>query len=151
MSRAGNEAGFSLLEMLLALSIVALAAYLTFFSGRRTGNSTDLNALAQKTAALLRTARSSALRNGTKHTVSFDLAAREMSFDARKLTFPEDVVLRVQAAASERLSEDELGIAFDPTGRSSGGTIHLARKGVNRTVRVNWLTGSVAVAMEPAR
>lgn len=133
MSRAGAaERGFTLLELLVALTIVALGAMLAL--PRLEGLlRPDLDRTAQRVALAIRDSRTSAMRTGRPVAVTPERLAPVL---------PAGVTIAANGF-------EETGLLFFPIGTSSGGTIMLATADQRRAVHVDWLTGRVTVERVP--
>lgn len=145
--RADPEAGFSLLEVVCALAIVAALAALAL-PRLPTGTSRPrLEAYAVETAALLKADRTAAVWRGTPVATSVDAAAGRIASGAsrRAVRIPADV--RMQAVLPQYCNSRPVraAISFFPSGLSCGGVVTLMRQGAGYEVRVNWLTGGVEI------
>lgn len=121
-----RQAGFTLLEMLVALGLFALGAAIVLPNLARGFGPADLGSASQLVAAEMRRARNLALETRV-----------ETRFPMRPLELPGGVVMLVEPAE---------GIRFFPDGSSSGGRAALARGQATRLVEVDWLTGRVQAA-----
>lgn len=146
-SSTDREAGFTLLEVIIVMCIIALVASLAVSLTPGTGRA-RLKALTLETAALLRRERLGAIFTGRAHQVSIDYAARALIGDGGDIVpIPSDVVLDVLAVDDSsfgRLS----AIRFEPDGASSGGVLKLSLQKAEYEVRVNWYTGAIAIFPE---
>jgi general secretion pathway protein H len=147
MNDAGQR-GFTLLEMVCVLAIIALlAAVLLPFIPHETSRS-RLQAYALQTAALLKTDRNAAIRQQASVATLVDAEARAIRSGASRATvrIPDDVrfdaLLPDTCARRPALST----INFFANGTSCGGTIALTRFDVGYEIRVNWLTGRIEVS-----
>jgi general secretion pathway protein H len=141
------EAGFTLLEMVCVLAMVALLAAILLPRFPIATSRTRLEAYAVEVAALLKADRNAALgRRGAVEAV-VDAPGRTVSSGSsgRVVRVPDDVVfdalLPQRCNARPALS----AISFFATGMSCGGTIRLTRLDSGFEVRVNWLTGGVEI------
>jgi len=143
----GAERGFTLLEMVCVLAIIALlAAVLLPFVPRETSRA-RLQAYALQTATLLKADRFAAISRRTSVATLVDAGARAIHSGARpdSVQIPDDVrfdailpqTCRQQAALST--------ISFFANGTSCGGTIALTRFDTGFEIRVNWLTGRIEI------
>lgn len=133
MSRAGTaEAGFTLVELLVALTLVALLAAV---------------ALPRVQALLVpsieQTTRRVALAVRDQRTAAM-LSGRMVVVTGAAL-----VPLLPAGTVVEAAEPAEPGILFFPNGSSSGGRIVLAAWDGRRAVEVDWLTGRVTVGRAP--
>jgi general secretion pathway protein H len=150
MSSTDRRAGFSLLEVMAVMLIVALVASLVITTMSGTGRA-GLEAVTLKAAALLRRERLGAILGGHIRRVSLDGDSRALIGDGGDIvTIPRDVVLDVlgaDAVWSGRLAV----VRFDPDGASTGAVLRLSREKAEYEIRVNWYTGSVEVVSGQAR
>ncbi len=144
MPRSEPKAGFTLIEMLAVMSIIALAAGVTVTMSQGSGRS-GLKAVVMRTAALIRHERRAAILTAHERRVSLDGVHRIfIGDDGEEVAIPKDImvdVLGADAASSGR----QMVVLFHPDGASSGSALHFAREGAAYEIRVNWFTGRVAV------
>ncbi|HVX92448.1 MAG TPA: prepilin-type N-terminal cleavage/methylation domain-containing protein [Xanthobacteraceae bacterium] len=144
MWSADRRAGFTLIEVVAVMLIVALVASLVVAATPGTGRG-GLKALALRTAALLRRERLAAMLSGSVRRVSLDEERRVLvADDGRGVAIPRDVTLDV-LGASERWSGRLAVARFDPDGGSSGAVLKLSRERAGYEIRVNWYTGGVSI------
>jgi general secretion pathway protein H len=146
MSDAAQR-GFTLLEMVCVLAIIALlSAVLLPFVPRETSRS-RLQAFALQTAALLKMDRNAAIRRGTSVATLVDAEARAIRSGASRaaILIPNDV--RFDAVLPQTCEQRAAlsNISFFANGTSCGGTIALTRFDAGYEIRVNWLTGRIEV------
>src|ERR1700742_3093334 len=147
MSDVGQR-GFTLLEMVCVLAIIALlAAVLLPFIPHETSRS-RLQAYALQTAALLKTDRNAAIRRQTSVATLVDAEARAIRSGASQasIVIPDDV--RFDALLPQTCGRQAAlsTISFFANGTSCGGSITLTRFDAGYEIRVNWLTGRIEVA-----
>jgi general secretion pathway protein H len=127
--------GFTLIEMLVVLAVLALIAGLVVARGPSRSVALDLRAATATVVGELRRGRAAAIAGDAAVTVTLDPAARAIRVgDAPPRALPGDVAL---AAAA---------IRFTPDGAAAGGPIALAAGARRVTITVSWLTGRVSVA-----
>lgn len=134
--------GFTLLELLAVILIMALGISLLSFSVNRGLNSVKDRQAGRDLTLVLRAARNAAIAQGQAVVVSFDLAAHTYKAQAvgqAEHRLPDGMQMRVTTAAD--LVPNEAVIAFYPAGNSSGGNVYLTRNGLSWRVDVPWLTG----------
>jgi general secretion pathway protein H len=141
------QGGFTLLEMVCVLAIIALiAAVLLPFIPRETSRS-RLQAYALQAATLLKIDRDAAIRRQVSVATLVDTGSRAIRSGASPaaIRIPDDVhfdaVLPQTCERRAALST----IRFFANGTSCGGTIALSRFDAGFEIRVNWLTGRVEI------
>lgn len=147
-SRAG-EAGFTLIEMIVVLVVLALA--MTVFVGRGPMRSRSVVAagVAREIAEALRVARSAAIATGRPVTVSIDPARHAYGADKTDLhSLPPDIGLEVRGPDGRPLPlrTSRLDIQFRPDGSATGGSLAVADGARTLHVGVDWITGRVSLA-----
>jgi general secretion pathway protein H len=143
----GGEVGFSLLELLVVLSILALAGYLAMPLVRRPAGDAVLIATARKLASDMRTARAAAIRDNAERTLTIDLARRRFRVDGVTGYSPiaSGIAIDFITLGKERLSASQGRLRFFADGSASGGNVVLRGGGRTLTVRLDWMTGHASV------
>lgn len=142
--RRPAEGGFTLLELLVTLLVLALALGLTAPMLNRSTEAVRARAEIAGFSAVLRHARERAITSGTPHAVVIDPDAHRVDVRAggpdgeirHTRTLPDRVT--VQASPPPALT-----VRFEPQGGSSGGDFRVAAGGVTYRVTVDPLTGRV--------
>jgi general secretion pathway protein H len=150
MSRAG-ERGFTLLEMVCVIALIAmLAAVLLPFVPHHTSRS-RLQAYALEAATLLKADRNAAIRRGADVSTLVDAASRAIrsGATAQTLRIPDDVRFDALLPQTCRQRPALSTVSFFADGMSCGGTIALARLDTAYEIRVNWLTGRIEIVSRP--
>jgi general secretion pathway protein H len=141
---ANGEDGFSLIEVVAVMLIIAMVAGLAVAFTRGTGRA-QLKAVALETASLFRRERLGAILTGRNRLVSLDGEHRLFVGDSGDVVaIPRDVAVNL-TGIDERWSGRQAVVGFHPDGASSGAVLTLSRQGVEYEIRVNWFTGGVAV------
>lgn len=142
-----GEAGFTLLEVVCALLIVAALAALALPRIPLGTSRPRLEAYAVEAAALLKADRAAAVRQGRFVATDVDAPAGRLRSGAsgRTVRLPRDVRIAalLPRQCDGRMVRGEIG--FFPSGMSCGGVVTLARGAATYEVRVNWLTGGVEI------
>ncbi|WP_273819291.1 MULTISPECIES: GspH/FimT family pseudopilin [Pseudomonas] len=144
MTGLGVARGFTLLEMLVVLLIIATGVSL-LAHGVAGGLDNARERQARRELGLaLRSARNHAVLSGQPATLHVDLLRNSYRVDNQaEQRLPEDMHLRLTTAA-DLSSSREGAIEFYPDGGSSGGNIYLQRGANSWRVDVAWLTGKVS-------
>ncbi len=140
-------AGVTILELLIVLTIMALAAAIVVpvFTGGV--SNAELRGAARQLAAGLRLARSEAVAQRRETFLVLDVAGRRFKVDRNPAehALPRDVELKLYTAQKD-LVDDKIGsIRFYPDGGSNGGRITVGAGERKYEVDVDWLTGRVAI------
>jgi general secretion pathway protein H len=146
------ERGFTLLEMVCVLAVIAmLAAVLLPLIPRQTSRS-RLEAYAVQTATLLKADRSAAIRRRSDVATLVDATTRSIhsGATAAMISIPEDVHFDALLPQTCRQRAALSTISFFADGMSCGGTIALSRLDTGYEVRVNWLTGRIEIVLRNA-
>jgi general secretion pathway protein H len=144
---AKAEDGFTLLEMVCVMAIIAMLAAVLLPNISRGTSRPRLEAYAVETASLLKADRTAAIRGRAQIATQIDAGTRSLRSGAtgRTLRVPNDVAF--DALLPDRCNERPAfsTISFFATGMSCGGTIMLSRLGTGYEIRVNWLTGGIEI------
>jgi general secretion pathway protein H len=139
--------GFTLLEILAVMALLAIALAVTAFSLDGGLDRARLDASARDIAAALRHTRTRALVEHQPQWFTLDLNARTFASPGRD---PQGIaggtVLHVTSAAEDVQHPGQARIRFFPDGSSTGGNIELVRKHREVRIDVDWLTGAVAMS-----
>jgi len=142
-----SERGFTLLEMVCVLALIAMmAAVLLPFMPRHTSRS-RLQGYVLQTAALLKEDRNVAIRRGTAVATLVDTRSRliRSGSSADVVRIPDDVYFEAVLPRTCNQREALSTISFFASGMSCGGAVALTRADVGYEVRVNWLTGRIEI------
>jgi general secretion pathway protein H len=147
MRRRRGESGFTLLEIICVLAIIAMLVAIALPAFPRGTSRTMLEAYALETAALLKADRNAAIRRGVAVATDLSSISRTIRSGAsgRLLQLPQDVGFNAILASQCGQQAAGMAIQFLPSGMSCGGTIFLSRLGTTLEVRVTWLTGGVEI------
>jgi general secretion pathway protein H len=137
--------GFTLLETVCVMAIIAMLAAVFLPLLPRATSRPRLEAYAMETAALLNRDRTAAMRTRLPVSTKVDGRAIRSGSSPRVVQIPDDV--SVDAVLPQRCADalTRRTISFFATGMSCGGTITLSRLGAGYEVRVNWVTGGIEV------
>jgi general secretion pathway protein H len=150
MNRA-HQGGFTLLEMVCVIAIVAmLAAVLLPLLPQHTSRS-RLQAYALEMATLLKADRNAAIRRGADVSTLVDARSRAIrsGVTAQAIRVPDDVRFDALLPQTCRQRAALSTISFFADGMSCGGSIALTRLDAAYEIRVNWLTGRIEIVSRP--
>jgi general secretion pathway protein H len=152
MNEAG-QTGFTLLEMVCAIAIIAILAAVLLPIVPRNTSRARLQAYALETATLLKSDRNAAIRGRADVATLVDAPSRAIRSGATSQTIriPDDV--RFDALLPQTCQQRAVlsTISFFADGMSCGGTIALARLDMAYEIRVNWLTGRIEIVPRSTR
>ncbi|MGX2039069.1 GspH/FimT family pseudopilin [Methylocaldum sp. MU1018] len=142
--------GFTLLEMLLALSVAAALTAVAVPNIAPMLTRAQLTAAARDVASGLRYARGQALSEAREASFELNVNRGTYRVSGRRKNFSLPGSVRLSLYTAEReAGEDGIGsIRFFPDGSSTGGRVTLEAAGKKRLVDVNWLTGEVVIREE---
>jgi general secretion pathway protein H len=140
-----NARGYTLLELVLTVAILALAVGLVGPAIGRSTQTLQARAEVARLTAMLRHAREQAITTGRPHALVVDPAHRRLAIVTAQGEVRETRAwspeFRVEAASPEALT-----VRFEPHGVSSGGELDVFSAGLRYRVRVEPLTGRVKAA-----
>ena len=133
--------GFSLIEMLAALAVVALATALVMPLALRPSDALRLDAAAQDLVAALRLTRAAAIAHNSDAALTIDVERRTFASPAAPArSLPADLSMKLKIAEPEQ-ARSQGGFRFFPDGSSTGGEMVLALRGKEARICVDWLSG----------
>ncbi len=142
---SSREHGFTLLELIVVLALLALALAVVMPSIGRARLGVIARSTAYELAANLRASRAAARTTSIEHALTIDLSQRlywaEGVVGRRPL--PVGVVMDVVVPQSERITSAVSRIRFFPDGSASGARLVLRDGRSSAWIVVDWLTGDV--------
>lgn len=134
------RSGFALIEVMLALVLIAMFAALALPRARPFDGSAALRTKAYEVAALLRADRDAARRMSREvaSVVNFDRRRVSSGLKGAAVSFPDGVSMRLKADMFP-------GFRFFADGRSSGGELALVAGRRSLVLRVDRLTSAVEI------
>lgn len=133
------QRGFTLLEMLVVILVISLAASLLGLGVRQGLQAAQERRAVGQMVEALRTTRAGAIVNGQAARTVFDLRERTFQTPGRALQrWPSQLHVTLHTA-------EQVGAAveFYPDGSSTGGNLLVANGTRRWRIDIGWLTGSV--------
>lgn len=144
-----DEEGFTLLELLISLGIIALAVSISFPLLTRGNKQNDIQFVAKQIAAQLRTARGISVSRNISTPVRIDIERRRyIGVDGKPRQIPRNISATLKAARIGKHSKSTGTIRFFPDGSSTGGSLQMKEDGKRLTLKVDWMTGFVSIVKE---
>lgn len=140
-----KTAGFTLIEVVAAITVVGLVLALAVPQSIRFYESVQFRASVREVITLLNSARYAAVAKGVAQDVIISPQEKLIVFAGKEVKFGKGV--RVAAHSAKEVNRDGLGvIRFYHDGGASGGGIDISRKGAAPVkIAVDWLVGRVEV------
>ena len=146
MSRVGSaSSGFSLLELVLVLLLLGLSSLIVIPNVERALQNREVKTSALALAAVARDLRSRALHEGVPQQLILDIPHNSYRVERdREVSLPPDVKFGA-VAGGEMIDGGAREFLFFPNGSSHGGEIALVGERHLYSVRLEPLTGRIAV------
>jgi general secretion pathway protein H len=141
-----HEAGFTLFEVLVALTILAVLLAVAV-PALRPSPAVELRGAAGTLSTALRQTRMEAIKQGKPLALIVNVEERSLQLESKqkKRQLSEHLHLELFTAESEMLDDGVGGIRFYPDGSSTGGRVTLEYEDLRSLVDVEWLTGRIRV------
>lgn len=145
--RAHRRAGFTMLEMLVALAILSLVMGASTQLLRPPSPKLRVESAARALCSALRVTHSRAVAMNKEAQVIVDLARKVYSTPiAAETSLPFDTAIHMDVAQGQQANQTA-AILFFPDGTSTGGDISIDIAGNRASINVNWLTGETSCAV----
>lgn len=148
MKGLAHDKGFTLLELLVSLLVMALAMSVVAPRFTAALTTAGLKSETRRVAAMLRLSRSMAITQG--HQVAFKLDQHAYTFGSDDRTYteqwPAGIHVQLAESTSGLTGEIPRAIRFFPDGGSTGGQVVLSADTLAYAVDVDWLTGRVTIS-----
>jgi general secretion pathway protein H len=141
----GNDAGFTLLELLIVMALLAMAAVTAVFwvpdLGDRILVARSADLVEQELGRIAREASAT----GYDRIVSLQTSngVTNLEYGERSVELDPSISISWTAAAEAGSRVQHAKIAFFATGGASGGNIELVRGNSRAVLEVDWLTGKI--------
>ncbi len=143
-----SRRGVVLLDLVLTLAVIALAAYVLMPVPSNSLSQNDVKADAVRAAAIFRQARTDAIRGRASTDVVVDAMEGLIEGSGEPLQVHEGIRLVWSTSNQCPVDAGRRALRFLPDGRSCGGVLTLTGAGYETRLRVDWLTGRVELASQ---
>jgi general secretion pathway protein H len=140
----GREKGFTLLEILIVITLVVLIlSFTTLFFGNALPGA-RLNSAARELSAMMRYAKILARNNGELQTVLINLDTGHYGIEGvQTRNIPKGINIRVTDPVTGEVSRGNYAVLFHESGISEGGTITLWNAKRTLNIELDPIVGSV--------
>lgn len=137
--------GFTLIELVVALSIAAFAVALVPFAAERFFAGSEYRSTVRDLTTSIRSARMLAMKTGQQQVFQLDTVSGAFTVGGKAAgRVAESIEIELRVAQSEIDETGVGGIRFYPDGSSTGGSVILRRQGGGVQLRVGWLLGRLS-------
>jgi general secretion pathway protein H len=141
-AKSARQAGFTLLEMLVVVMILALTASVALPLLGRPSDGLRLQTATSELLGALRATRAAAILRNSETVLTLDVDHRTFASPVIPLrAFAADITAKLTFASAERSAGSDGGFRFFPDGSSTGGDVTLSLRGHEAKICVDWLTG----------
>ena len=134
--------GFTVLEMLVVLAILAMMSALALPAFRRVPDAVVLKTATGEILSALKSTRATAIARNTQTTFVFDKERRTfLPSGAPAVTLPPTVQMEMKTADFKEAGSGSRRILFFPDGSSTGGDMRLTIGSRSMAICISWLTG----------
>ncbi len=141
MTAQEKQAGFTLVEMLVVLALIALAMTISLPYATKSDDARKLEALSSSIISELRLSRAKAIAQNRMVSLVVDLKEHTIN-SSPPITIPASININLLTVQGQTPS-NQFGFNFYPDGAASGGKIVLTLEKNKQEIDVNWLTGAV--------
>ena len=135
-----NQHGFTLVETLVIIAIMAILSAIAIPSFSTWRDSSQDKSIAREILYGLRTARSLAINQNRKITVTVDLDNHQLIYDTTTLNFPDQIKIEADSVVTSLVGTGTRSVIFQPRGESSSELFIRVNEKPNLTIQLD-LTG----------
>lgn len=147
---ARRAKGFTLIELMAVIVLLALALTAVTFSFSKSLQSAKIRGASRDLVAALRYTRGQAIVKGKQEVLLLNLDDNSYNAPGKNpVKLPKGMGLRLTTAETELTGGNSGGIRFFPDGSSTGGHISVFQGQREWRVNVAWLTGDIALDEAP--
>lgn len=148
--RARSARGFTLIELMAVIVLLAIAITAVTFSFSKSLQSAKIRGASRDLVAALRYTRGQAIVKGKQEVLLLNLDDNSYAAPGKgSVKLPKGMNLRLTTAETEVTGGNSGGIRFFPDGSSTGGHISVFQGQREWRVNVAWLTGDIALDEAP--
>jgi general secretion pathway protein H len=141
-----RQAGFTLIEMLVVVTVLGLALSLAVARGPMRSHALEMQAAVNEVTQTMRLARSRAIATNSPVWFAVDVTSRSFRINGGTPTvLPNSLTVSMTTMSEQTLGGPRAAIRFNGDGSTSGGRIELTDGQRRAQVGVDWLTGRVSV------
>lgn len=140
-----SSKGFSLLELVMVMAILALAVAVLLPRWQRAGVH-GLRAQAKTLREAMQAAKLQAMASGETQHFRWNPSTREWQTAQASGKIPDDIEVRLTFGQDRRSATLDPKIDFSPDGLSTGGRLVLQRDGRTQQLDIDWLSGQVQIS-----
>jgi len=145
MPSKSAQRGFSLIELVAVLVLVAIALSLVSVAFTKSLDNAKVQAASRDLVAALRYTRGQAIVKGQQAALDIDLQNNTYQAPGKQIVhLPHEMRMTLLTADSEQTGATSGRIRFFPDGASTGGHISVFMGQREWRINVSWLTGEVA-------
>ena len=138
--------GFSLIELIVALFVLALLVTITATGLGWTDRNVSMRKQTAEIARSIATAQSEAIAKRKVASLLIDVENKTWTTAAgAEHPVDDSFALSFRTSNDEILSQSVARLTFYPDGSSSGGIIKLQRADETRAIEVDWMTGAISI------
>lgn len=144
---SADDAGFTLLEMIAAICMIALAVTLVMPRISASRQAMKLRSTAVQLASNIKITRAAAKTANIDTVFVINTASRTYAAAGavKPTLIPRDIALSFKAKVAETAVASHGGFSFRPDGTASGGEIKLQSGSDTAMIAIDWLTGAVTL------
>jgi general secretion pathway protein H len=139
--RDQHSCGFTLVEVLVVLTIVALIvgsiSYVVF------NTKDDIRSLSREVIQSIKLTQQRSIRDDKPYQIEINLDENSIDFEDSYIQLPKTISITVKTAASQVIDANIVGMTFYPDASSTGGSITLETDKESYEIQVVWISGKI--------